>query len=744
MSGITKRIPGSAAIIWLFISFQAMYAGNPIVIDSRHYSQVFGEMRNFRIFLPAAYFDNPGSKFPVIYYYHGWSQRYFGSTSSFDRDEGESNNGDNIAAFVSTHDVIVVKADGYNRKPQEEYYLRPYNISPVETYRQFPLYFPELVNYIDANYKTIPDRNHRAISGLSMGGFMTYWIAGKYPDLVSAAGNFCGSAEFVVGPETFPVEYRHIDMAGNYAGVNVRLNYGNRDFIRCYHRDLNRIWPHIMDNYEYSIYDAEHTTCGLGEMFEFIMNTFGNPPAKPEKWGHIDVYPEFSVWDYLVSSDRNLSGFTILENVEKNGFRCSVREFLPDGELIPSVSLSVTTAPVYDKDQDFIINDIDRKTLKSSSVKIRSDSQGRLKIEMNGSLHDIGISKSPDSPYLCIASTEITNMPWAVAGKEANVNIKLLNKGSGEAAGVKATLYATRNNTRIMKNTSDFGIIAVNEIRGGSVPFSFIVSPDTIEVAKFRITILDGNNREWTDYFELPVKKDLPVTKNFEIADGRLFTVAQAGTDSVKTMLGTGNGDGSANPGESVVLLIKDKGRYWRTELMTADKFINAAGTNIRLSDNWGSYDHVGGSAKYSVPLISSDCPQNHAIEFLATYWLPAYPEHIIKQGRIVIKVSGKDETPPVIRWADVSGDNTIHVKVLDGSGIRLVKVRLINEKDPAKIIEAVLNDKGTDGDRSENDLLFSKKMDEQEFGIYIMEIETMDSFGNRKTEKNENRHVFH
>ena len=250
-------------------------------------------------------------------------------------DEGASNNGDNIASFVATHDVIVVKPDGYNRKPQEEYYLRPYNISPVETYRQYPLYFPELVKYIDSNFRTIADRDHRAISGLSMGGFMTFWISGKYPYLVCAAGNFCGSAEFKIGPGDFPVEYRHIDMAKNYAGLNVRLNYGNKDFIRCYHRDMNRVWPQLMDNYEYKIYEAEHTTCGLGEMFEFIMDTFKDPPAKPEKWNHIDVYPDFSVWDYDISSDRDVPGFTVLENVDKGGFRCTVREHLPDGEVMP-------------------------------------------------------------------------------------------------------------------------------------------------------------------------------------------------------------------------------------------------------------------------------------------------------------------------------------------------------------------------------------------------------------------------
>ena len=116
-------------------------------------------------------------------------------------DAGESvYKGDTIASFVATHDVIVVKWDGYNpRKPGEDY-LRPYNVSPVETSRQFPLYFPELVEHIDSTYRTLADRGHRATAGLSMGGFMSFWVAGKYPDMVGSASNFMGSAEFSVGP----------------------------------------------------------------------------------------------------------------------------------------------------------------------------------------------------------------------------------------------------------------------------------------------------------------------------------------------------------------------------------------------------------------------------------------------------------------------------------------------------------------------------------------------------------------
>ena len=92
---------------------------------------------------------------------------------------------------------------------------------------------------------------------------------------------------------------------------------------------------------------------------------------------------------------------------------------------------------------------------------------------------------------------------------------------------------------------------------------------------------------------------------------------------------------------------------------------------------------HVGESEKYNVPLISSDCPENHKIELFAEYWLPDYPLHIIKQGRINVMVQGKDNTSPQIRWADISGDNVIRVKLYDGSIIQSVKATLILKENP-------------------------------------------------------------
>jgi len=49
-----------------------------------------------------------------------------------------------------------------------------------------------LVPYIDAQYRTIPDRDHRAIAGLSAGGFGSLQDAAHRPDLFAAVGSFSG------------------------------------------------------------------------------------------------------------------------------------------------------------------------------------------------------------------------------------------------------------------------------------------------------------------------------------------------------------------------------------------------------------------------------------------------------------------------------------------------------------------------------------------------------------------------
>ncbi len=725
-------------LVFLIAQFYASngYAQGVTILDKTHYSTVLGENRSYRIFLPSDYMSHPEKRYPVIYYYHGWSQRYFGSINDYKADEGDSNGGDNIANFVANNAVIVVKPDGYNRRPDEDYYLRPYNIGPVETYRQFPLYFPELVSYIDTHYRTIPDRGQRAISGLSMGGFMAFWIGGKYPHLVSSVGNFCGSTEFMVGPQDIPVEYRHEEMFKNYQGTNVWLHYGDQDFIRAYHEDMNRIWTAVMDNYHYHIYEGAHSTTGLGDMFTSFMESFSKPPEKPLKWHHIDVYPSFSVWEYRIASDRKMPGFTVIENVEKEGFRSAVRTHIPDGELMENVNLTITTPPIYEKNAQYQINDINLTKGESITYMISADNEGQLTLHMNGGLHEIGINrtganKKDNLANITSTSYQIENADWVTHGQNSNLTVNLLNKGSDTAKKVSATLEATNKGILVLQSESAVaGSIKTHEIKSSGTPFTFLINDKDLAVAQFRLTISDNNQREWVELIDIPIKPTVPEI-SYVIADGKEFPVAAAGDDTVSLFLGKGNGDGKANPGESIVILKEENGRYFRTLLYSTDSHIHPNGIKIRKSDSWESYDHVGASAKYSELVIDSSTPQNHKIKAFAEYWLPDYPDHIIKQGQIQINVAGSDQTPPSLEWVNITGDNVIQAKLYDGAEIKAVKAILELKENPEKTLVFELNNGGEAGDRIKGDLIFSKKIAEKGFGLYNITIQATDIHGN-------------
>lgn len=707
------------------------------IFDQQHYSNVMGENRNYRVFLPPSYSSDTTRRFPVIYFMHGWGQRYFGdgtdAYASFDK--GNDNNGDNIANYVARHNVIVVKSDGYNRRRDEEYYVRPYNVTPVETYRQFPPYFPELIHHIDQHFRTLSNRNHRGISGLSMGGFMTYWIAAKYPHLFSAAGSFCGSPEFEVGPVAMPIEYRHIDMYKNLEGVNVRLHYGDKDFIRDYHHDMNLVWPQLMNNYSYKVFDAEHSTAGLGEMFDFILNTFKNPPKAPEKWSHTDVYPAFSVWGYDVSTDRSVPGFTTLEDVNKRGFRCAVRQHVPDGELLTSTQVAITTPPIYQKNTEYIINDIDLRTGISVSRKVRAGADGKLQITINGGNHEIGINAASDGPELAIATAKLEGTAWITAGEETKLHVQLLNKGNRKANKISTTLRGFRNNLQVTTPAQNLTQLEINAIGGKPLTFSFKVN-DTVEVVKFLLEMRDGSNNQWTEDITFPVRKNLPAFQQVSIADGRSVTVVNGGTGQQKLVLGKGNGDGIANPGESIVVLVNDSNKLYRTDLLVSGNYVNPFGTNVRRSDTWTNFDHVGASAKYDVPLIAGNTPQNHLINMLAEYWVAEYPFHHTRRGLVSIRVSGEDKTPPIIDHVEVGPDNKLSIKVTDGSKISEVRAKLILKKDSSKTVDLSPADTGKNGDQVPNDNVFSISIPEQRFGIYRVIVEAKDEHENAVVEE--------
>ena len=113
---------------------------------------------------------------------------------------------DNLIAERKARPMIVVMEQGYARRPGEPAARtrrrrgRPHpgqNPPPRPDFSRMFSAFEEvmvkdLIPMIDATYRTIPDREHRAMAGLSMGGMQTFQITLKHLDLFAYIGGFSG------------------------------------------------------------------------------------------------------------------------------------------------------------------------------------------------------------------------------------------------------------------------------------------------------------------------------------------------------------------------------------------------------------------------------------------------------------------------------------------------------------------------------------------------------------------------
>ena len=102
--------------------------------DRTHQSQVFGEPRHYRIFLPPDYASSKQA-YPVIYYFHGHSDRH-----TLEKYDNGADTTPKIAAFVAAHPVIVVAVDGYVARDYTGFYGGSpfFSISPGAAVRHNP------------------------------------------------------------------------------------------------------------------------------------------------------------------------------------------------------------------------------------------------------------------------------------------------------------------------------------------------------------------------------------------------------------------------------------------------------------------------------------------------------------------------------------------------------------------------------------------------------------------------------
>ena len=221
MSGIEVPSPGEDF-------YDARNVPHGEVREHWYYSQTNSAWRRCYVYLPPDYAGNPTARYPAVYLQHGAGEDERGWST-----QGRVNFIlDNLIAEGKARPMIVVMDNGggsalfapgarVGRGPgpagvmglpagtnaptgtnQPAFGRGAFGLMSAATTRFADTLLHEIIPMIDSTYRTIPDREHRAMAGLSMGAFQTYQIVLNHPDTFCAMGAFSGGAGGITNVNT--------------------------------------------------------------------------------------------------------------------------------------------------------------------------------------------------------------------------------------------------------------------------------------------------------------------------------------------------------------------------------------------------------------------------------------------------------------------------------------------------------------------------------------------------------------
>jgi len=137
-------------------------------------------LTNFDVYLPPSYTTTSKRRYPVVFMLHGingsnveWEVRGMGSIM------------DSLIREMAVAEMIVVMPNG-----SSGWWVN----SSAGNFRDMVV--NEMVPLVDQVYRTIPDREHRGISGVSMGGLGSFSIGLEHPELFSSIASHIGALNF--------------------------------------------------------------------------------------------------------------------------------------------------------------------------------------------------------------------------------------------------------------------------------------------------------------------------------------------------------------------------------------------------------------------------------------------------------------------------------------------------------------------------------------------------------------------
>jgi S-formylglutathione hydrolase FrmB len=143
-------------------------------------SKAMNKTYNAAVVTPNSYAKGK-TNYPVLYLLHGAYGHF--------RDWLKSTPNENLVTdLADQYNIIIVMPEGET--------FSFYIDSPVNKESQFETFITqEVIQKVDATYRTIASKNGRVITGLSMGGHGALYLSSKHPELFCAAGSMSGAVD---------------------------------------------------------------------------------------------------------------------------------------------------------------------------------------------------------------------------------------------------------------------------------------------------------------------------------------------------------------------------------------------------------------------------------------------------------------------------------------------------------------------------------------------------------------------
>ena len=344
-------------------------------------SKTLREYVKYSVYLPADYETDTDTRYSVVYMLHGLGD----NNNSWNGDYLKANSKIQFLESQGLTKMIYVYPQGF-----ASYYCNFFDGS----YNYMDMFINELIPLIDKEYRTIPDKQHRAVTGYSMGGFGACALAEKHPEMFAACaplsmsvrtdwqymeesqsgwdnqwgmifGGLRQSGEARITDyykQHCPIHYFNAENKEQLSTVHWYLICGDDEKNLLYANDeLHCVLRNNGYDHEYRIVDGGHSSSVWNPALEEVLPWFDYYMNGGEMWS-----PELNIeWDPGIV-ERNEDGVFASAKYKEKGTGTALyivhRDELSDS-MLSYIMCAVQSDPAFDQGYVMLPCDVSKKSL---------------------------------------------------------------------------------------------------------------------------------------------------------------------------------------------------------------------------------------------------------------------------------------------------------------------------------------------------------------------------------------------